>query len=146
MAAFRFSLEQLLRYRGQLKEQAQIAYGRAKAALVNEEERAKQLDNMLAEAQHKLFALPVGQEMGERWLLEHFIKGLREDAAITAQRIRSLHAEVANAREALITRAKDHKILEKLKSKQAEHHAQEERRKEQEIFDETTSLRYKFTP
>lgn len=142
MAPFRFTLEQVLRYREQLKEQAQVEFARVQAALLNEQQRAEQLQVMLEESQGKYHNLPPS-EQGERWLLEHFIRGLREDIAVTLQRIRVLMGDVEKARLVLATRAKDHKILEKLKEKQADRHAQEERLKEQRIYDETASIRFK---
>ena len=142
MAPFRFSLDQVLRYREQLKEQAQVEFARLQSALFTEQQRAEQLEVMLDDSQSRYHALPPA-EQGERWLLEHFIKGLREDITVTLQRIRSLTAETENARQLLATRAKEHKILEKLKDRQAERHAHEERLKEQRTYDETASIRFK---
>lgn len=142
MASFHFSLQQVLRYREQLKEQAQVEHARVQTELTREMERARQLEILIAESQAKQYALPPG-EHGERWLLDHFIKGLREDFTSTVLRIRTLSAELEKTQQALALRAKEHKILEKLKSKQAERHAHEERINEQRTYDETASIRFK---
>lgn len=142
MAGFRFSLQQVLEYREQLKDQAQIEYARAHAELLREQRQAELLQAQLAEQQKTLAATPPEQR-DDRWLLDNYIKGLREDLSETLMRVRNLTAITEEARQQLAIRAKDHKILEKLKAKQAERHAREALFQEQRTYDETAAIRFK---
>lgn len=142
MAAFKFSLQQVLSYRGQLKEQAQVVLARAQAELTREQERAAELRKCIEESEQRLYSLGV-QEPGERWLLEHFIKGLRSDETSTHMRIRVLTQTRNEAQTELLLRAKDEKVLDKFKEKCAERHATEERLKEMKDYDETAAIRFK---
>lgn len=142
MATFHFSLEQVLTYREQLKEQAEVAYARAKANLLREEEEAERLRQTLSEHEKKLYSLDPSHQ-DERWLLENYIKGVRTDLDETMLRVRMLVELEKEARQELIKRAKDHKILEKLKSRQMEHYLFDERMQEQHSYDESAALRFK---
>lgn len=142
MSGFRFSLQQVLDYREQLKEQAQVAYARAQAELLREETQAESLRQLLAEQESRLFSAVPGDQ-GERWLLENYVRGIRADLNATLLRVRSLTALAEESRQELTRRAKEHKILEKLKAKQAERHMRDARVREQRIYDETAAIRFK---
>jgi flagellar FliJ protein len=109
---------------------------------IEEEGRSAALKELLAEQETRLYAnvlLPAG----ERWLLEHFIRGVREDLQSSQMRLRTLAQMMAEAQKTLRERARDKKILEKLKARQRERHELEERSKEQRSYDETATLRFK---
>lgn len=142
MSPFRFSLEQVLNYRTQLEQQAKVELARVEQERLREEQRADALRAMLAEQENNLAAL-TPDKMGERWLAENFIKGLRADLGVTMQRVRNWTVAVEAARTELVSRSKDKKTLEKLKDTQAENHAREEQLREQHEYDEIASLRYK---
>lgn len=142
MAGFKFSLQQVLTYRGQLKEQAQVTLAKIQAELNREVERAEELRRFVVESEQRLYGLSVN-DGGERWLLEHFIKGLRADESMTHMRVRMLTQQRDEAQMELARRAKDEKVLDKLKEKQAERHAAEERLKEMRTYDETAAIRFK---
>lgn len=142
MSPFRFSLEQVLNYRTQLEQQAKVELARVEQERLREEQRADALRAMLAEQENSLAAL-TPDKMGERWLAENFIKGLRADLGVTMQRVRNWTVAVEAARTELVSRSKDKKTLEKLKDTQAENHAREEQLREQHEYDEIASLRYK---
>lgn len=142
MASFRFSLQQVLNYREQLEQQARQELARVEQERLREQKRADDLRAMLLEQEDSLARLAPAQ-MGERWLTENFIRGLRTDLATALQRVKHWSAAADAARKELVARSKDRKTLEKLKDKQAENHAREERLHEQHEFDETASLRYK---
>lgn len=142
MSGFRFSLQQVLDYREQLKEQAQVAYARAQAELLREETQAESLRQLLAEQESRLFSAVPGDQ-GERWLLENYVRGIRADLNATLLRVRSLTALAEESRQELTRRAKEHKILEKLKAKQAERHMRDARVREQRTYDETAAIRFK---
>lgn len=142
MAGFKFTLQQVLEYRGQLKEQAQVELARAQAELTREEARARELRASIEHSEQRMFTIGVNNP-DERWLLEHFIKGLRTDEASTHMRIRLLAETRRLAQEDLASRAKDEKVLDKLKEKQAERYAADERLKEMKNYDETAAIRFK---
>ena len=140
--AFRFKLQKVLEYREQLEEQAKVALARAQQLHIEEERRSEALKTLLAEQETRLYSnalLPAG----ERWLLEHFIRGVREDLQSSLMRLRTLACMVAEALKTLRERARDKKVLEKLKARQRERHELEERSKEQRSYDETATLRFK---
>lgn len=142
MAVFKFSLQQVLAYRGQLKEQAQVSLARVQTELSREQQRAKELREFIESSENRLYTLSLNDQ-AERWLLEHFVKGLRADEAGTHQRIRLLMAERDEAQKELALRAREEKVLDKLKEKQAERFAAEERLKEMRTYDETAAIRFK---
>ena len=140
--AFHFKLQKILEYREQLEEQAKVALARVQQLFIEEERRSEILKALLAEQEIKLYSnalLPAG----ERWLLEHFIRGVREDLQSSHMRLRTLALMVAEAQKTLIERARDKKILDRLKTRQRERYELEERTKEQRSYDETATLRFK---
>ena len=141
MAAFRFSLQQVLDYREQLSEQARVELAKVTAAVLSEERKVKELQEAIRTQETNLRALDLNN-MGERWLLENFIKGLQEDLHISVAQLQTLQNALKEAQEKVAQLAKEHKVLEKLKSKQAERHAKNERQKEQQNYDETASIRF----
>ena len=139
--AFRFTLQKVLEYREYLENQAKVALARAQQLHIEEEYRHDALKELLTEQETKLYSnalLPAG----ERWLLEHFIRGVRDDLRSSHMRLRTLAQMVAEARTTLRERAKDKKVLEKLKERQHGRHELEERSKEQRGYDETATLRF----
>jgi len=142
MAAFRFSLQQVLNYREQLEQQARQELARVERERVREQQRVDEMQIMLAE-QNRYLAELAPHQHGERWLAENFIRGLRTDLAASLQRVKHWNMAADAARRELVARSRDKKTLEKLKNKQAENHAREEQLREQHEYDETASLRYK---
>ena len=142
--AFRFSLEQVLTYRERLEQQARIELARVEGERIREQRRADEFRAMLEEQTDAMERL-APQQRGERWLAENFIKGLRIDLATALTRVRNWESAAEAARKELLKRSFDKKTLEKLKAKQAEQYAQDERLREQKQFDETASLRFKVS-
>jgi flagellar FliJ protein len=139
--AFRFKLQKVLEYREQLEDQAKVALARVQQLHIEEERRNEALKALLTEQETALYSnalLPAG----ERWLLERFILGVRDDLQSSYMRLRTLAQMVAEARITLRERAKDKKVLEKLKTRQRDRHEREERIKEQRSYDETATLRF----
>lgn len=89
MSGFRFSLQQVLDYREQLKEQAQVAYARVQTELLREETQAESLRRLLSDQEGKLFSTLPGDQ-GERWLLENYVRGIRADLNETLLRVRKI--------------------------------------------------------
>ena len=59
------------------------------------------------------------------------------------ERLLELAKELNKRRREAVAAARDHKLLEKLKQKQAAKHVKEEERKEQNEFDEMATIRFK---
>ena len=140
--AFRFKLQKVLEYREQLEDQAKVALAQVQQLYIEEERRSEALKSLLAEQETKLYSNAL-LSAGERWLLEHFIRGVREDLQSSQMRLRTLARMVAEAQKTLRERARDKKVLDKLKARQRERHELEERTKEQRSYDETATLRFK---
>jgi flagellar FliJ protein len=141
MAAFRFSLEQALAYRAMLEEQARMRFAGLQAEYMATRMRLEKLEEQLAEQQAALYD---GTLNGmERWLCEHYIKAVRGDIGQTTRALQQLTVMLEEARTVLVLKAKDKKILEKFKEKQAIRYAREEKIQEQRLYDETASTRFK---
>lgn len=141
MAAFWFSLQQVLDYREQLSEQARVELAKITVTVTSEEKKVEELQKAIQIQETKLKALELN-DIGERWLLENFIKGLHEDLRVSLIKLQTLQHALKEAQKKVTKLAKDHKVLEKLKFKQAERHAKSERQKEQQNYDETASIRF----
>ena len=141
MLVFRFSLQQVLDYRIQLEDQAKVRLARAQAEYLEVERRLRDLQVQLAGQEQRLYE--GNPDWMERWLIEHYVRGLREDIARTSRLLYEFAQAVELARTILLAKAKDRKVLDKLREKQAERHAYEEKLQERRSYDETASIRYK---
>lgn len=81
-------------------------------------------------------------ESAERWLLQKYVDGLREEQKRVLEDLALAEEEVDRCRGVLVQRAQERELLDKLKEKQAVRHAKEEREQEQRTYDETATLRY----
>ncbi len=142
MAPFRFRLDQVLAYRRQLEEQAMQEL--AKASMMRDATRARveSLESELAEQRARLCAA-AGLDAAERWLVALYEKALKQDITMQRALLAEQEREVDRCRTALVARAQERELLDKLKEKQAARHAEQERQLERRIFDETATLRYK---
>lgn len=142
MAEFKFSLEKVLKYREQLENEA-------KARLAGLQKKSQTLKNHYAALkseeqlqEQKLAKTPLS-ESGERWLIDMYIKAVRQDIAQTQKSIAQTDSEIEQAKLVLAEKAKDRKIMEKLKEKHFENYKKEEQLKEQRNLDEIASIRFK---
>jgi len=142
---FLFKLEKILEYRRQLEDQAKLALSLTRQQIAEQ--------NLRVEALHKdleacLLELSRIKQMTqpELWLWSGWRKRLELDKKQAQAKLVELQKLAETRRLELVTKAKDRKLLEKLRAKQAEKHGQEEQRKEQKEFDETGTLRYGRTP
>jgi flagellar FliJ protein len=141
MAAFHFSLEQALAYRAMLEEQARLRFAALQAEYLATRRRLEKLEEQLAAQQAALYGGTL-DDMG-RWLCERYIKAVRGDIDQAARALQQLTIMLEEARMVLVLKAKDKKILEKFKEKQAIRYAREEKIQEQRLYDETASTRFK---
>ncbi len=139
--AFKFTLQKVLEYREVLENQAKVAFSKAQANYLEALKRLEEL-NVLLESQQAELCNPK-KEVSEKWLVEQYIKGIREDIVFTARLLPELEKKKNEAQQELIIKAKELKTLEKLKEKQHERFNKEELKKEQKAYDETASVRFK---
>lgn len=79
----------------------------------------------------------------EMWLWRGYKDRLDADLALARHTLAGLEHETTQRRIELGERAKQRKLMEKLKEKKAQRHASEENRKEQAGFDEQATLRFR---
>jgi flagellar protein FliJ len=139
---FQFSLENVLDYRRQLVDNARLELAAAQRAYQAQAQRVEQMRANQEEAASRLESrhlLPPE----EFWLWSTYRERLLHDIQREEQHLQNLANQVASRRSELIQRAKDAKILERLRKKKAlEFHAQE-KSKEQKDLDEMATLRYR---
>ena len=138
---FIFKLEKLLEYREQLEDQAKLALSKARQDLRDQVARVEKLEKDLQACVSSMNEIKQ-MTQAELWLWSGWRKRLELDKREAQARQVQLERVVEERRVDLVTKAKDRKLLEKLRAKEAIRHAQEEQRKEQNAFDETATLRY----
>ena len=143
MSAFIFSLEQVLRYRKQLEEQAMQALAQAVLARDERLREKEKLENLLEEYRRKL-ATPALLDADERWLITGYVSALVYDIDRAKRDLLVLEERVDKARTALVQKAQDKELLVRLKEKQANRHRLAENHKEQKNYDDIATIR--FTP
>lgn len=137
MAKFKFRLEQVLRYRGQLEDQAKLAFTKAQGELIAQIEKIKLLRESLDVQEN----LPY-QDPNEYWLRSNFIRSLKvniDEADMTKQRLELL---LERRRHELVKVSQERQLLDKLKEKQAERYAHEQAIKDQNELDEIAGIRH----
>lgn len=139
--AFRFSLEQVLRYRKQLEEEAMLALAKAQHALEECEQNIRDLQAGIVEQRTRL-SNPEGLGADDRWLISGYIQGLSQDLDLALERRIVLLEEVDRCRANLVQRAQDASLLEKLKTRQAERFTKAEQLQEQKNYDEIATMRF----
>lgn len=145
MSPFKFKLEQVLRYRKQLEEEAMQALAEAVERRDRTRKRIKEIGQELIEIRLKLqnFAY---MDAGERYINANYETALQEERKMALKILLKQDMEVDEKRQELIAKSKDRSLLDKLKEKQAQRHAREELLNEQKQYDETATLRYKASP
>lgn len=140
--AFRFNLQKVLDVRTQLEDQAKQALAKAQHALHVHREHLRALRETLAA---HLEAVSEAQSMtsAEIWLWNNYKTRLEDDLLQGRAQEGRLAQDVQTRRQELVDRAKDRKLLEKLKETQAKRHETEANRKEQAEFDEMATLRFR---
>uniref|UniRef100_A0A7C4EJ86 Flagellar FliJ protein n=1 Tax=Fundidesulfovibrio putealis TaxID=270496 RepID=A0A7C4EJ86_9BACT len=138
---FKFPLQKVLEYRAQLEDQAKQALAAAQAAHARQEAAVRNLERA-REAQRREMAGPAARDAASLWLGRNYLERLEGDLAQAVETLAQLAQDVQIRRAELAQRAKDRKLLEKLKETQAIRHEREENRIEQAGFDEMATLRY----
>lgn len=141
MPGFHFSLEQVLRYRQQLKEQAMLETAKAQSARDACALRAGEYAAALLEQRARLSNAAALAEQ-ERWLVARYAASLQEDLYRAKRDLIVLEEELDRRRAELTQRSQDCKLLEKLKTRQAARHAADETQREQRNYDEIATMRF----
>lgn len=140
MRPFRFKLEKVLDYRGQLEDQARMALANAQAAHRAQEAYLEDLSGKLhahiSKQQESM------RSEGDLWLWRQYKDALEDDIAAARVKLRELASKLQKARAEAIRRSKDRKLLEKLKENQARKHHEAENLREQKENDEMATIRY----
>jgi flagellar FliJ protein len=142
---FIFKLEKVLEYRTQLEDQAKLALSKARQDMLEQSARVAALDRDLASCLDKMSRIKQ-MTQPELWLWSGWRQRLELDKRQAQAKLNELERLVEERRVDLVTKAKDRKLLEKLRATPADRHGQDEQRKEQNQFDETATLRYGRTP
>jgi flagellar FliJ protein len=141
MSAFKFSLEQVLRYRKRLEEQAMQAFARAAEARDKRLREKEECEAAVAQAREKL-ADPALLDADERWLITGYITALTHDIARARADLAALEENLDRARADLTRKAQEKKLLERLGEKQANRHRLAENHKEQQNYDDIATIRF----
>ncbi len=140
---FRFSLERVLEYRKRLEDEAVQALAEARHRV---EELGRRIERCREEVMENRTALltPEAADGPMRLLIGDYLEALRLDERRLREEQAAWEEEVDRRRAAAVEAARNRRLLEKLKEKQAARHARQERLNEQRVYDETATLR--FTP
>ena len=137
--AFHFRLDRVLEYRRQKEDQAMQALAVARQRQETEKQRLANLNAELFQQQQALSARLADAE--QRWLTVCFINALQEDRRVSRIRLELLDAETQRCQADLVERAREKKLLDTLKDRQAQRYAKEENLREQREHDETATIR-----
>ncbi len=139
--SFSFSMQRILDYRAMLEEEAKVRLSKAQQMYKKEEEYFLALQALLREKEQEMCENRT-MDAASRWVLENYIKGIKSDLSQSYNRLRQLHEILKQCKDMLLTRAKDKKVLEKLKEKQQERYHVEEKEHERKSNDEAATLRF----
>lgn len=141
--AFHFQLEQILQYRQRLEEEARLELAVAQNAYQAQVRLLESLRQKIHDAENHLKSqsnLPAE----ELWLWSTYRERLLQDVDKNEHQLQRLAARVATCRTALVQRAKEMKVLERLKTRQAVEYYAEQKREEQKELDEVAALRHQY--
>jgi len=142
MARFRFSLEQVLEYRRQMEDQAKMELAKALAAHNAEADKLRALTEKLAKQEASLYSK---KEVGEAdlWLWRRYQAAMKEDISRSQAQVEKLARILTDARQRLVERSRDKKLLERLRANQELAFRKEENLKEQREADEMATVRFR---
>ncbi len=143
--SFVFPMQKILDYRTMLEEEAKVRLSKAMQMQQREQERFAAIQAELHATETQMYENRT-IDAASRWVFENFIKGLQSDLSQSHARLRQLQESVNQCKEMVLIRAKDKKVLEKLKEKQQERHYAAEKEHERKTNDESATLRFNMVP
>lgn len=138
---FVFQLEHVLQYRQRLEEQARLELAMAQNDYQAQVRLVEGLRVKVNDAQRRL-KNKIDMPAEELWLWTSYREHLLQEIERNEFLLQRYAARVAACRTELIQRAKDLKVLERLKTKQAVEYHVQQKREEQKELDEAASLRH----
>ena len=143
MAKFVYKMQSLLNIKEKLEEQEKTAYGLARAALNEEEQRlAALIARKKQYIEQKKEAMSAALHVKELTELEHAIKTMEYRIEEQILVVKRAEKAVAIAQAKLENAMKERKIQEKLKEHALEQFKQEEEAREQQEINELVSYRF----
>lgn len=138
---FRFKLQRVLDYRLQLEEQAKMELAKALAA---HRQKSRQLDELRDTLSAHLASLDGKAQVasGELWLWRNYKRRLEQDIFLVDRELFQCAKRVNRCRQDLIGKAKEKKLLERLRETQKKTFLHEENMREQRESDEMATIRY----
>lgn len=140
---FQFPLEHVLQHRKRLEQEARLELAVAQNTYQAEYRLVEGLRQKVREAEAHLKSQG-NLSSDELWLWASFRERLLQETARGARKLQKLATRVTTCRTALVQRAKETKILERLKTKQAMEYYAQQKRQEQKELDEIASLRHHY--
>ncbi len=137
---FRFKLEKILDYRGQLEEQAKAALAKARAAHDNQAAVVQDLSARMAA--HMAKEVESQKSPNDMWLWRQYKSALEQDIHDARMELSRLELNLHQRRKEAVDRSRERKLLEKLKETQAKKYYEEERAREEKENDEMATIRY----
>ncbi len=138
---FAFKLQKILEYRRQLEEQAMMVLAKARQEYQAQYETLEKLRAMLDRHTASYYDKP-DLSAADLWLWRNYKERLLQDISHAELLLNQLANKVTRARNEAVAKAKDRKLLEKLKTNQAEAYVKEELLKEQKNYDEMSTILY----
>ncbi len=137
---FRYRLQKVLDYRGQLEEEAKLALARAIAEHKAQQDAVADLEARLRSHMDRGF----GQEAtaGDIWLWRSYREALEQDLIMARAELARLALKLQKCRMDAVARSRDRKLLDKLKEQQAKKHHDQESLSEQKEYDEAATVRH----
>ncbi len=139
---FKFKLQQVLDYRGQLEDQAKMALGRALNELAVHQKCVDDLQAELVTQVSRGYNDGI-RTVDERWMQDNYIRRLKEDLEKAVHRLGETELLVHRCRSDLMRKSQDRQLLNKLSEKQRDRYNHEESQKEQYTLDEMAGIRYR---
>ena len=139
---FKFKLQQVLDYRGQLEDQAKMALGRALNELAVHQKCVDDLQAELVTQVSRGYNDGI-RTVDERWMQDNYIRRLKEDLEKAVHRLGETELLVHRCRSDLMRKSQDRQLLNKLSEKQRDRYNHEESQKEQYALDEMAGIRYR---
>ncbi|MFW6324443.1 MAG: flagellar export protein FliJ [Desulfovibrionales bacterium] len=144
MQRFQFKLQKVLDYRKQLEEAAKLELSRARKQYRVQSGLFSSLDEKLKELAKQFQEVAPSTEK-EIWLWRTYRERLFFDRKEAERSLLALEEKVSQCRSVVVERARERKLLERLKTRKLMDHRQQEQAKEQQQFDEMATIRFEHS-
>ena len=125
-----------------MEDKALIEVGRAQTTYETEAARLAELEDKLRQHLERGYS-HAGVSEGDIWLWRQYKDALDMDINASRMEVQRLAQLLQECRKVAAEKAKDRKLLEKLKEKQAKEYYEEQQQTEQKENDEMAAIRFK---